>query len=329
MEIQERLYINCAKVLPKQYKEKFTKLLIYAGMKRSADVWLGKFVFIGALLFTIVFMLPKSFIGEFQLKYTLFAIAIFAFVQLMSYLVVYFKAEERSSKVEDALPDAFQIIAANLRSGMTPFEALKLTARKEFGPLQEEIQYATSRAMGTESFSDTLLRTSERIRSDMLDRALKLFTTAMRSGGHLASLLEELARDIGETKALRNEIRTSTKTYTAFIMFTIIIGTPLLLAISINFVKMVSDMQEQTSSATAGFGMGFLAGDVAITPEFLTSMSMFMLFLTAVLASILMGVINEGKPKYGLKYAPTVIIGCFIVFFIANHFVGTYIVGIT
>lgn len=329
MELKYRIYIDFSKVLPKKYTDNFRKLLIYAGMKHSAEVWLGTTIFIGFLFALVVFLIPKALYGQFRIEYIAGAIFVFAFVQIIGYLVVYFKAEERTRLVEDALPDAFQIIAANLRSGMTPYKALKLTARKEFGPLQEEIKYATTRALGTESFSDTLLRMSERIRSDMLDRALKLFTTAMRSGGHLAPLLEELAGDIAETKALKNELRTNTKTYTAFIMFTVIIGTPLLLAISINFVNMVADMQAKTGTTTAGFGMGFLAGEVAITGDFLTKMSMVMLVMTALLASMLMGVINEGKPKYGLKYAPTIVIGCIIVFFIANYVVGRYIVGLS
>ncbi len=329
MEIEQRIYINFAKILPRKYKNSFQQLLIYAGMKQSAEVWLGNTLFIGLLLATLVFWIPKALYGKFMINYVIIAIGLFIFAQIIGYLIVYFKSEERTRQVEDSLPDAFQIIAANLRSGMTPYKALKLTARKEFGPLQGEIKYATSRALGTESFSDTLLRMSERIKSDMLDRSLKLFTTAMRSGGHLAPLLEELAADIAETKAIKNELRTNTKTYTAFIMFTIIIGTPLLLAISINFVKMVADMQTKIGPATAGFGMGFLAGEVTITPDFLTKMSMIMLIMTALLASMLMGVINEGKPKYGLKYAPTIIIGCIIVFFISNYFVGKYIIGLS
>ena len=87
-------------------------------------------------------------------------------------------------------------------------------------------------------------------------------------------------------------------------------------------------MQEKTGSTTAGFGMGFLAGEVVITSDFLTKVSMAMLLTTAVLASMLMGVINDGKPKYGLKYAPTIMVGSFVVFFIANHVVGKYIIGL-
>lgn len=329
MDVRHRFYITLAKIIPKKQTNSFQQLLVYAGMKNKAEVWMGNSIFFGALLGLIVLLIPQGMYGEFQFNFFISAISLFLFVQLLSYMFVYFKVEERSSKVENSLPDVFQIIAANLRSGMTPYKALKLTARKEFGPLQEEIKYATSKGLGTESFSETLLRISERVKSDMLDRSLKLFTTAMRSGGHLASLLEELASDISETKSLRNELRTNTKTYTAFIMFTIIIGTPLLLAISINFVDMVANMQEKTGTATAGFGMGFLAGEVVITAEFLTKISIIMLVMTALLASMLMGVINDGKAKYGLKYAPIIIIGCFVVFFISKLFVGNFIMGIS
>ena len=302
---------------------------MYAGMERTAEEWLGNTLIIAVLISLIILLTPMGLYGFLMIQFTLGAIAAFALIMILGYLIVYFRMEERTKQVEDSLPDAFQIIAANLRSGMTPYKSLKLTARKEFGPLQEEIKYATSKALGTESFSETLLRMSDHIKSDMLDRALKLFTTAMRSGGHLASLLEELAADISETKALKNELVNNTKMYTMFIMFTIIIGTPLLLAISINFVEMVSSMQEKTGGVVSDFGMGFLAGEVTITPDFLTTLSLVMLFLTGVLASMLIGVINEGKPKYGLKIAPTVIGGCYLVFFVSVRIVGKYIVGLS
>ncbi|MBW2971009.1 type II secretion system F family protein, partial [Candidatus Woesearchaeota archaeon] len=242
MRIFERIYINSAKPLPKNYREGFKKLMMYAGIRDESDIYLGKAVLLGLLAAAIVIQSPKAVFGLYKPVYIIAAVLAFLFVQIIAYLRIFFKAEERSKKVENALPDAFQLIAANLRSGMTPFKALKQAAHENLGPLQEEITYATSRALGTEYFSETLLRISDRIKSDLLERSLHLFTTAMRSGGNLAQVLEELATDISETQALKRELRTSTKTYTAFIMFTIIFGTPLLLAISVNFVKMISAM---------------------------------------------------------------------------------------
>ena len=50
-----------------------------------------------------------------------------------------------------------------------------------------------------------------------------------------------------------------------------------------------------------------------------------MLFITSLLASMLMGVIAEGKEKYGLKYAPLVITGSLIVFVISQYIISGFL----
>ncbi len=326
MEWSDRIFIFVSRIIPRDYLKNMQQLLVYAGMEQDSKKYLGTFILFGMLAAIIIFLVPKSLHGQFKTSFTLAAIGFFILTQIIAYMIVYFKAEERTRAVEEALPDAFQMIASNLRSGMTPFKALKLSTHKGLGPLEKEIEYATSMALGTESFSETLLRISDNIQSDLLDRSLKLFTTAMQSGGRLAQVLEELASDISETNALKRELTTSTKTYTAFIMFTIIIGAPLLLAISINFVRMIESMQSNISMSSE-FGMGFLMGELAITPSFLSKLSSVIIVLTSILASMLLGVINHGRPMSGLRYSLTIMAGSFLVFFISGHFVGNFLIG--
>ena len=328
MRTLDRIYLDFARVLPAGFRQSFQKLVTYAGMKDDGNVYLGKAIMISFLYAIIAFITPFSLFNSFRLDFMIGAIVLLGLGLFLAYLMVYFRAEERTKKVEESLPDTFQMIAANLRAGMTPFKALKSASRGQRTALDEEIEYVTSRAMGTESFGENLLRISERINSDLLDKSMKLFTTSMKSGGRLATLLEELSVDISETQALKNELKTSTKTYTAFIMFTILFGTPLLLAISVNFVKMITSMQAKSISSTADFGLGSLMGTVTITPGFLMQISTGLLLMTSVLASMLMGVINDGKPKSGLRYAPMIFFGCMVVFFASNILVGKYLLGI-
>ncbi len=324
MEAKQRIYCTFAKLLPRTYREHFKILLRYSGEDASAEAWLGSATLLAILLFVLVLIIPQNIFGFFQISYLIFAMIAFFLAQLSAYMIIYFKVEDRRKRVEKVLPDALQLISANLRAGITPFRALQLAARKEFGPLEEEIRYATAKSLGTESFSDTLLKMTDRIKSDMLDRAMKLFTTAMKSGGHLAKLLEELAIDIAETNSLKKELTTNTKTYTMFIMFTIILGAPLLLAISIYFVDVITAMQAKTGASTAGFGMSFLAGEVAITPDFLTKVSIGMLIMTGLLASMLLGVITEGKAKYGLRYSLIIIVAALVMFAISKYVIGLF-----
>jgi len=324
MNLLDRFYLGIAKLFPAKYKIHFKQLTIYAGEQFNVDIYLGKWSIIALLGFIAASLVPTAFSQEFAFKYLGFSFLVFLLVEATSYLIIYFKAEDRTKRVEAVLPDALQLIGANVRAGMTPFKALKLAARKEFGPLQDEINHVTARALGTESFSDIMLKMSDRIRSELLRRAVELFTTAMRSGGHLATVLEELAKDIDETRSLKRELVTNTKMYISLIMFSVILGAPMLLAISIQFTEIISDMQTSSGVSDVGFGMGFLAGEIAITADFLTKIAGGMLILTSLLASMLLGSIQEGKPQYGFRYAPPIVIGTFIAFVIFRVVIASF-----
>jgi len=222
----------------------------------------------------------------------------------MAYLLLYFKIESRRKQVERVLPDCIQMIASNLRSGMTPFQALRASNRTEFGILKEEIEQAIERSLGTESFEESLLSIRNHVKSEMLDRALRLFTTAMRSGAHLADLLENLSQDLSELQMLKKDLVTTTKTYTMFILFTVIVGAPMLLAVSIRFVGIMADMQQRSD----------IFGSIAITPEFLTMASVILLVVTSLLSASLIGVIKEGKVLSGLLYFPFIAGACLAMF---------------
>ena len=134
-------------------------------------VCLSAYAFFPGVVYDVV---PLSF----SFIYVIPILLSLVLVHFLIYLLIYFKVADRTKRVEDSLPDALHLIAANLRAGMTPFQAMKVSARKEFGPLKEEIEYATTKALGTESFSKALLNMNNRIKSSILERSMKLFTTS-------------------------------------------------------------------------------------------------------------------------------------------------------
>ncbi|HIH38946.1 type II secretion system F family protein [Candidatus Woesearchaeota archaeon] len=318
-----------AKPFPKKYVARLKGIILRAGEDAPADIILGKITLLSLLAFLITILIPFALHAAYTASHILIAIVAFLFIQTLGYFHLFFKAEDRTAKIEDALPDALQLVAANIKAGITPFKALKLAARTEFGPLAEEIHIATSKAYGTSSFTDALLGISKRVSSETLERALKLFISALESGGHLAPLLEELSRDIAQNRSLKKEMITNTKTYAVFIMFTIMFIAPLLLSVSIYFITLISSMQSQAGVADASFGMGFLAGEVVITPAFLTVISIILLFATSMLACMLLGVIKEGKASHGLRTAPIIIVGSLILFVIYRHLISNFFGNLT
>lgn len=327
MKTKRRFYKVFAILSPPSYKKKMSKMLIYAGENKIAvDDWLGSANLLSLLVFAAFLIYYPLVYRVFNYWHIGFGLTAVLIIQMMVYLLIYFKMEDRTARVEKVLPDAFQLMAANIRAGMTPYQAMKLSARDEFGPLKEEIEYATTKALGTESFSEVLGRMTERVNSEVLDRSMKLFSSSLKSGGHMAQILDDLAKDITETRTLKKEIVTNTKTYTMFILFTVLLGSPFLFAVSVQFLRVISSLHANTGvgAGTAAFGMGSFVGQIAVTPDFLTKIAIVMIVVTSILASALIGVIQEGKEKQGLRYAPLIAIAGVAIFYGATILIGNF-----
>jgi pilus assembly protein TadC len=326
MKRKSRIYTSFAKIIPYLYRNYINQLLVYGGeKKRNADDWLGAGNIIGIAgtitLFVISFL---SFSGFSRALFLVYGILFFFAIHFIIFIFLHLKMEDRTRRIEEKLPDVLQLTATNIRSGMTPFRALKLSSKEEFGPLKEEIDYVTMRSLGTVNFSEVLLSINRRVKSEVLERSLRLFTNAMRTGGHLAQLLEDIARDIVETRTLKKELVTSTRTYTMFILFMVVVGTPLMLSVALSFLNNILAIQPSAPVTTIG-SVGGIVNKIVIMPDFMFKMSIAMLIITSAMASILSGVIKEGSYVYGFRSAPFVTIMSLAAFFVINFLVKGFL----
>jgi len=314
-----RLFITLSKLYPKKNVESTRQMLEYANLDVEAEVWLGESIFMAVIVALVVLYLGNY--GD-QLLFSVLAVVCFLVYLAGAYSIPFFVAEQRSETVEEVLPSALQLMSSNVRAGMTPFQAMKISARKEFGPLKDELDKATTKALGTESFSDALKGMSERIKLPALERSVKLFIRSIESGGQLARILEETARDISDNIMLRKELVSSTKTYTLLILATILLGAPVLLNISIHFTERLGEMRSSFNTASVeSMGLGSLLGGEAFTPEFLINVSAVIVVVTSFIAGLLIGVINKGEEKYGLKYSFILVPVTLVIFYSVRHLV--------
>jgi archaeal flagellar protein FlaJ len=308
-----RIYITLSKAFPQKTRRETKDMLRYAGMDVDAEVWLGESLALGFIVALVVFLVGR--LGN-QLFFAGLSIIAFVIYLVAAAYIPFFIAEKRAQTVEESLPSALQLMSSNIRAGMTPFQAMKISAREEFGLLKDEIDTATTKALGSESFSDALKNICTRVKLPALERSIKLFVRSIESGGHLARTLEESGRDISDNIMLRKELLANTRTYTVLILATVIIGAPVLFNISIHFTERLNTMRSSFNSETVtNMGMGLLVNET-FTPDFLVSMSTVTILVTALIASLLVGVIVNGEEKYGLKYAFVIVPASIVVFYL-------------
>lgn len=334
------LWNRIARSLPPKWLDWSERYVPKSGWHVEPQVWLGQSVIwsilggiLGALAGLIGITATNAWL-ESILPGTSFSTVALVVVGLFwgmglaaafRWLQLYYAVEARKKKVEEILPDFLLLVAGNIRAGMTSFSAFKSSARPEFGALAEEIRTVTNRSLGTASFGNALSQISDNIQSQSLNESVRFFMQASRSGGKVAQLLENTSNDLRRTQDLKRELESSTKTYVIFVGFVMVVATPLLMAVSVAFVELITKIQSQASlsggDATAA-GLGFLGGTLSITPAFLEGMAFVLLVGNAVLAGLFMGMIGQNKPLLGLRFTLPMLLASAVIFMISRVFLA-------
>ncbi|VVB68285.1 Type II secretion system (T2SS), protein F [Candidatus Norongarragalina meridionalis] len=330
----KRFYQQISSVFPARVAHEVSQIMIQGGFEElSPRVYIGFAMFFSFCVFLLFFFLTP-FLTDSQFLHLFVPFFAFCASGVAFYLFLLMTADSRARKIEQILPDALQIISANIRAGMTIENAIWSAARPEFGPLQDEIKRVSADTFGGTPIQDTLLRMSRRVRSVILERAVKLIVEGISLGGEMSRLLDEVAEDIRAQYTLHKEIGTSTLMYTIFIVFAAVFAAPLLFSVSSYYAEMnenvlnkrISDTSSGglTSAATQRAGVSGLPGMSAagaqasgISARDVYWFSVSCIVVTTFFAALILGVIRFGKATMGLKYAPLFVLGALAMFFAA------------
>ncbi len=303
---------------PKSYREHIRERLELAGMKTTIESYINKSVLVSLILAVVITVVVRFY-------------AIFVFIGVFAGVFIFFNAyltlaiDKRRDFVENVLPDALELMAANIRAGYIPSKALLLSARSEFGPLAEAIKKSGKEIMTGKSLTEGLGEIPKYIKSEILERAIKLISEGSTSGGQLVSLLEENAVDIRRKQAIKKEVKANIIMYGIFIVFAGVLGAPVLYALSLYLITTLTSLGASGIATTEVMSRGvpFFRGGIEISPEFLFGFSILSIMITTFFSGIIIGLIDRGKEKGGIKYVPIFMTIALMVFFGATYFIGT------
>lgn len=265
----------------------------------------------------------------------LLLIASFVFVDvvvlLLVYVVLILRADSRRRYVEVILPDFLALAAANVRSGMSIDQALWYAAKPEFGVFSREVELVAKRTFGGESFNQALDKLSVRFNSKSVRRAVSLIKQGLASGGEMAEILERTAEDSRQMQTLNKEISTSLLMYVIFILFAAAIGTPFLFGVSNKLIGILTTvfnkLPDMTNMPSVSSVSLIKPTKPSVTPEDFLIFTIGVTILTSTSASIIIGVIQTGAKKNGVKYIPFLVVFTLIVFLLISALLDTFFAG--
>ncbi|MCD6403333.1 MAG: type II secretion system F family protein [Candidatus Aenigmarchaeota archaeon] len=324
-KLYERLY----KKLPKPYKKWVERYLEYAGFSAQPYVYSGfSFTYGLALSLVVIFL---CYVGILPVKFmTVIPIAVFVGFQFFTHGMLIVISESRRNFVEEVLPDSLRLLSSNIRSGLTMDRALLISARPEFGPLGDAMKKASKEIIAGKPIEEALKNLSTKVNSKLLRRTMDLLIEGLRRGGNLPDLLDSLAEDIRQTKVLKKEINAVVMMYVIFIFFAVAIGSPLLYSISTFLIQTISSIGSKIEvPAATTVNVPFITFKVSkVDLEFLNLYSLVAITITSFFGGLMLGLVQEGTEKAGLKYIPLLIVISLIVYFTTRSLVSSVFRGL-
>ena len=320
------MYRTIAMVVPGKIRRNTAQLLTYANINIDADKFVG-FVFSFSILLSLAIGFNLGVI--FKLSFLPLFIASLILTIVFVYLWLILTADNKGKFIEDVLPDALQLMSSNLRAGLTTDRSLLLSARPEFGPLQDEINLVGKEITVGKDIGDALMGITQRVKSTKLARTIELIVSGIKSGGELASLLSETAEDLRNQQLVQKKIRSSVNMYIIFIFVAAGIASPVLFGLSSYLAEVITTTIGEVSLpdvSTTNIPVHFTS--ISISIPFIIKFSIASLITTAFLGSFILGLISQGKEKEGVKFILPLVLLSVSLFFVSRYLIKSMLTGL-
>jgi flagellar protein FlaJ len=173
--------------------------LYSANMRYSAKQWLALTTIVSFIVFIftlIVFLILQS-IGLFDLWIGLFiSLLAFIFAAVFMGLIPRQRAQARGKMISRELPFALRHIATQLSAGIGLYRTLQTVASADYGALSEEFSRTITEIEEGTDTQVALRHLALRTESGALRNALMHTIRALKTGGNLSNIMNEIAEDV-------------------------------------------------------------------------------------------------------------------------------------
>ena len=300
-----------------------------AGMKMTPNTFFGIAIVGGLLFFIATPAIALLVISKLNPGFAAIAGIVAAVIfEVALYFVLEYKIDKRKSFVEGILPEYLQLTAANIRSGVSLDRSLMLATRPDFGYFNQDIETINRQLYSGETIQNSLNLLTKKYRSIQLQHTIRMIAEAVRYGGGLADLLNQIAKDLRSQQIIQKEVSGQLFMYTIFIAFAVLIGAPALYGLTSQMIKVTNSIWAGILSQNPGglptTGLSFLKPS---KPQITTSMY-YDFALTAIIlitgfGAFIVSAIASGSVVKGIKYLPVFLLVGLAVYFIVGVVVGT------
>ncbi|MCW3998071.1 MAG: type II secretion system F family protein [Candidatus Bathyarchaeota archaeon] len=191
--------------------------------------------------------------------------------------------------IDEHLPDLFRSIVQAQEVGITLPQALEEAAKRDYGPLTDELQKMTIQMSWGSSFEEALLAFENRVDTVLSHRTIPMIIEASHSGGRVEQVFDPLTKFIETTIILEKERKTQTRPYIAIIYVALFV---FLFTIVILFKTFFTDIE----------GVALFSISTS-SPLILQRIFLHLTVVQGFFSGLVAGKMGEGSTNSGLKHS--------------------------
>lgn len=235
-------------------------------------------------------------------------VSFFAFFAIMSLIVgipLNIK-NNRVASIEGNLPDVLKHMAIVMKSGGTTENAIDEVSNSGYGPLSDELKIALKQLREGRSFDEVLSQAAENSGSKLFLRTVQIVIDARKAGAGLADVMFAIAEDARDLERLKRERYSRTIMQVLFLSVSILVLSPFIFGFTISIVNYVG----------IGLAQGSENGGGALKASLCDLNFLLTMFIVAeaMLTTVALGIIREGKIFKYFLYTPIVVLVALLIF---------------
>jgi Flp pilus assembly protein TadB len=319
--------INFERLVSRGMSRMLSRMLDLSGIKTTVNELLE----IGIIGFFVIFVGSSSVLILAKTISYFFApiigLALGAAYLFVIYMALKVRIDGRRTKMETLLPDYLQVASANLRSGVALDKALLLAARPEFSTLSEDVKEMSRQIMSGVTLEKALEELATRYDSTQLTHSVRMMVEAIKYGGAMADLLDQLSKDMRKQQIIQKEVAGQLLMYSIFIAFAAIIAAPVLYGLTSQMIgvtdKVWNGILASNPNGLPTVGLAFLKpSPPKITPQEYYYFSIGAIVLITSFAAVIMSAIASGSALRGIRYVPVFVVLGIVIFIVMKVVVG-------
>ncbi len=309
-----------------------------SGVKMGVNAFIRIAIVLGLIIFVGAAFASFLFLGLSYILAVAFGILLALLYETSLYAILEYRIDQRRSFVESILPEYLQLTAANIRSGVSLDKALIGSARPEFLYFKDDVLLMGKQLYSGETMQNALANLSARYRCNSLKRTTRMMSEALRYGGGMADILNQISKDLRNQLTIQKEISGQLFMYTIFITFAAVVAAPVLFGLTNKMISITDTIWGHILQQGNG-GLGAITQSSSLSflkphpptvqPAQYNLFSLVAIVIVSGMSSLIVSAISSGSLIKGLRFVPLYIVLSLVIFYVVSAVFGSILGSVT